>query len=53
MIPGGNMNYTAAAYQQMLTMAGYSAAAQQAALSQTRNPFPGGFPGNIFIMFSI
>jgi len=39
--PGGNINYsTAAAYQQMLSLgiaAGYTA--QQAALSQTRNPY--------------
>ena len=44
--PGGNMNnYTAAAYQQMLSLAGYTA--QQAALSNTRNPYtqPAAFPG--------
>ena len=47
MIPGGNMNYTQAAYQQMLSLAGYSA--QQAALTASananRNPFQGAFPG--------
>ncbi len=46
MIPGGNMSYTAAAYQQMLSLAGYTAA-QQAALSAnaTRSPFQPSFPG--------
>lgn len=47
MIPSGNMNYTQAAYQQMLSLAGYSA--QQAALTASananRNPFQGAFPG--------
>ena len=44
--PGANLNYsTAAAYQQMLTMAGYTAA-QQAALNPTRNPYtPATFAG--------
>ena len=47
--PGGNLNnYTAAAYQQMLSLglaANYTA--QQAALSQNRNPYaqPAAFAG--------
>lgn len=47
MIPGGNMSYTAAAYQQMLSLAGYTAAqAQQAALSaNARSTFQPSFAG--------
>ena len=46
MIPGGNINYTAAAYQQMLNLASYQQAASLSANAAVRSPFQAaGFPG--------